>query len=31
VAALILGSHAMQDAFAVIRWRAVGISPATAS
>jgi MFS transporter, PPP family, 3-phenylpropionic acid transporter len=31
VAALILGSHAMHDAFAVIRWMAVGISPATAS
>lgn len=30
-AALILGSHAMHDAFAVIRWRAAGISPATAS
>jgi len=31
VAALILGSHAMHDAFAVIRWSAVGVSPATAS
>jgi MFS transporter, PPP family, 3-phenylpropionic acid transporter len=31
VAALILGSHAMHDAFAVIRWSAAGISPATAS
>jgi PPP family 3-phenylpropionic acid transporter len=31
VAALILGSHAMHDAFAVIRWREAGISPATAS
>lgn len=31
VAALILGSHAMNDAFAVIRWSAAGISPATAS
>jgi PPP family 3-phenylpropionic acid transporter len=31
VAALILGSHAMHDAFAVIRWRAAGISPSTAS
>jgi PPP family 3-phenylpropionic acid transporter len=31
VAALILGSHAMHDAFAVIRWTAAGISPATAS
>ena len=27
VAALILGSHAMHDAFAVIRWSAAGISP----
>jgi MFS transporter, PPP family, 3-phenylpropionic acid transporter len=31
VAALILGSHAMHDAFAVIRWRASGVSPATVS
>ena len=31
VAALILGSHAMHDAFAVIRWSAAGISPATVS
>jgi MFS transporter, PPP family, 3-phenylpropionic acid transporter len=31
VAAMILGSHAMHDAFAVIRWSAGGISPATAS
>jgi PPP family 3-phenylpropionic acid transporter len=31
VAALVLGSHAMHDAFAVIRWSAAGISPATAS
>jgi PPP family 3-phenylpropionic acid transporter len=31
VAALILGSHAMHDAFAMIRWRAAGVSPATAS
>ena len=31
VAALILGSHAMHDAFAVIRWRAAGVSPALAS
>jgi len=31
VAALILGSHAMHDAFAVIRWSAAGISPGTAS
>jgi MFS transporter, PPP family, 3-phenylpropionic acid transporter len=31
VAALILGSHAMHDAFGVIRWSAAGINPATAS
>ncbi len=31
LAAMILGSHAMHDAFAVIRWSAAGISPATAS
>jgi PPP family 3-phenylpropionic acid transporter len=31
VAALILGSHAMHDTFAVIRWQAAGISPQTAS
>jgi PPP family 3-phenylpropionic acid transporter len=31
VAALILGSHAMHDAFAVIRWSGAGISPAVAS
>ena len=31
VAALVLGSHAMHDAFAVIRWSAAGITPATAS
>jgi MFS transporter, PPP family, 3-phenylpropionic acid transporter len=31
VAALILGSHAMHDAFAVIRWTTAGISPITAS
>jgi MFS transporter, PPP family, 3-phenylpropionic acid transporter len=31
VAALILGSHAMHDAFAVIRWSAAGIGPSTAS
>jgi PPP family 3-phenylpropionic acid transporter len=31
VAALILGSHAMHDAFAVIRWSSAGISPGTAS
>jgi PPP family 3-phenylpropionic acid transporter len=30
-AALILGSHAMHDAFAVIRWNAAGIGAATAS
>lgn len=31
VAALVLGSHGMHDAFAMIRWTAAGISPATAS
>jgi MFS transporter, PPP family, 3-phenylpropionic acid transporter len=31
VAALILGSHAMHDAFAVIRWTASGISASAAS
>jgi PPP family 3-phenylpropionic acid transporter len=31
VAALILGSHAMHDAFAVIRWSAAGVTPAMAS
>jgi PPP family 3-phenylpropionic acid transporter len=31
VAALILGSHAMHDAFAVIRWSAAGIKPSTVS
>ncbi len=31
VAALVLGSHAMHDAFAVIRWTAAGISPFTIS
>jgi PPP family 3-phenylpropionic acid transporter len=31
VAALILGSHAMHDAFAVLRWRAAGVSPAAVS
>jgi len=31
VAALVLGSHAMHDAFAVIRWSGAGISPASAS
>ena len=30
-AALVLGSHAMHDAFAIIRWRNVGISPAVSS
>jgi len=30
-AALILGSHAMHDAFAVIRWSAAGVSASTAS
>jgi hypothetical protein len=30
VAALILGSHALHDSFAVIRWRAAGIGPGTA-
>jgi MFS transporter, PPP family, 3-phenylpropionic acid transporter len=29
VGALVLGSHAMYDSFAVIRWRGAGISPAT--
>lgn len=31
VAALVLGSHAIHDAFAVIRWTAAGIGPGTAS
>ena len=31
VAALVLGSHAMHDAFAVIRWSAAGISPEISS
>jgi MFS transporter, PPP family, 3-phenylpropionic acid transporter len=31
VAALVLGSHAMHDAFAVIRWSAAGVSPPMAS
>jgi MFS transporter, PPP family, 3-phenylpropionic acid transporter len=31
VAALVLGSHALHDTFAVIRWRAAGISTETAS
>lgn len=30
-AALVLGSHAMHDAFAVIRWSAAGIAPGTVS
>ena len=31
VSMLVLGSHAMHDTFAVIRWSAAGVSPATAS
>jgi PPP family 3-phenylpropionic acid transporter len=31
LAALVLGSHAMHDAFAVIRWSAAGISPEVSS
>jgi PPP family 3-phenylpropionic acid transporter len=31
VAALVLGSHAMHDAFAVIRWNSAGIGPTTVS
>jgi PPP family 3-phenylpropionic acid transporter len=31
VSALVLGSHAMHDTFAVIRWRNAGVSPAIAS
>ena len=31
VAALVLGSHAMHDSFAVIRWNSAGIGAATAS
>jgi MFS transporter, PPP family, 3-phenylpropionic acid transporter len=31
VAAIVLGSHAMHDTFAVIRWRAAGISPGAIS
>jgi PPP family 3-phenylpropionic acid transporter len=31
VSALVLGSHAMHDAFAVIRWSAAGVTPAKAS
>jgi len=31
VAALVLGSHAMHDGFAMLRWNAAGIGPATGS
>jgi PPP family 3-phenylpropionic acid transporter len=31
VSALVLGSHAMHDTFAVIRWRAAGVTPSMAS
>jgi PPP family 3-phenylpropionic acid transporter len=31
VSALVLGSHAMHDTFAVIRWRAAGVTPTVAS
>jgi PPP family 3-phenylpropionic acid transporter len=31
VAALVLGSHAMHDGFAMVRWNAIGISPSAAS
>jgi len=31
VAALVIGSHALNDAFAVIRWREAGIGPGTIS
>jgi MFS transporter, PPP family, 3-phenylpropionic acid transporter len=31
IAALVLGSHALQDTFAVIRWRAAGINLSTVS
>ena len=31
IAALVLGSHAMHDAFAMIRWRAAGVGPTTGS
>jgi PPP family 3-phenylpropionic acid transporter len=31
VSALVLGSHAMHDTFAVIRWTAAGVTPAIAS
>jgi PPP family 3-phenylpropionic acid transporter len=30
VSALVLGSHAMHDTFAVVRWSAAGVTPATA-
>jgi hypothetical protein len=29
IAALVLGSHALHDSFAMIRWKAAGISPPT--
>jgi PPP family 3-phenylpropionic acid transporter len=31
VAAMVLGSHALHDAFAMLRWNAAGIGPGTAS
>ena len=31
VAALVIGSHALHEAFAVIRWRAAGLGPGTVS
>jgi PPP family 3-phenylpropionic acid transporter len=31
MAALVLGSHAMHDSFAVIRWNAAGVGSAAAS
>ena len=31
VSALVLGSHAMHDAFAIIRWNAAGVTPTMAS
>lgn len=31
VAALVIGSHALNDAFAVIRWREAGLTPGTVS
>ena len=31
VSAMVLGSHGMHDTFAVIRWSAAGVTPATAS